>query len=107
MGDNCVIGHCTEVKNSILMNHVEAGHFNYIGDSILGSFVNMGAGSRLANVQFRRLEEKMIFLPSGKKYGPKFAALLFVICFLFEPSEFIVQICSAMGRIELSLSRSL
>ena len=59
MGDNCVIGHCTEIKNSILMNHVEAGHFNYIGDSILGSFVNMGAGSRLANVQFRRLEEKM------------------------------------------------
>ena len=31
VGNNCVIGHCTEVKNSILMNHVEAGHFNYIG----------------------------------------------------------------------------
>ena len=59
VGDNCVIGHCTEVKNSILMNHVEAGHFNYIGDSILGSYVNMGAGSRLANVQFRNLQEKM------------------------------------------------
>ena len=41
------------------MNHVEAGHFNYIGDSILGSYVNMGAGSRLANVQFRGLQEKM------------------------------------------------
>lgn len=58
-GDNCVIGHCTEIKNSILMNHVEAGHFNYIGDSILGNYVNMGAGSRLANVQFRGLQEKM------------------------------------------------
>ncbi len=41
------------------MNHVEAGHFNYLGDSILGSYVNMGAGSRLANVQFRNLQEKM------------------------------------------------
>lgn len=41
------------------MNHVEAGHFNYVGDSILGSYVNMGAGSRLANVQFRSLREKM------------------------------------------------
>lgn len=41
------------------MNHVEAGHFNYVGDSILGSYVNMGAGSRLANVQFRSLQEKM------------------------------------------------
>ena len=58
VGNNCVIGHCTEIKNSILMNHVEAGHFNYIGDSILGSYVNMGAGSRLANVQFRGLQEK-------------------------------------------------
>ena len=59
VGSNCVIGHCTEIKNSLLMNHVEAGHFNYIGDSILGSYVNMGAGSRLANVQFRGLQEKM------------------------------------------------
>ena len=59
IGNNCVIGHCTEIKNSILMNHVEAGHFNYIGDSILGSYVNMGAGSRLANVQFRGLQEKI------------------------------------------------
>ena len=58
-GNGCVIGHCTEIKNSILMNHVEAGHFNYIGDSILGSYVNMGAGSRLANVQFRGLQEKI------------------------------------------------
>ena len=59
VGNSCVIGHCTEIKNSILMNHVEAGHFNYIGDSILGSYVNMGAGSRLANVQFRGLQEKI------------------------------------------------
>lgn len=57
-GDRCVIGHCTEIKNSILMNHVEAGHFNYVGDSIVGNYVNLGAGSRLANVQFRGLREK-------------------------------------------------
>ena len=58
IGDGCVIGHCTEIKNSILMNHSEAGHFNYIGDSILGSHVNIGAGSRLANLQFRTGAEK-------------------------------------------------
>ncbi len=57
-GNNCVIGHATEVKNSLLMNHSECGHFNYIGDSIVGSYVNMGAGSKLANLQFRSLEEK-------------------------------------------------
>jgi len=53
VGDRCVIGHATEIKNSIVMDHSEAGHFNYIGDSILGSHVNLGAGSRLANLQFR------------------------------------------------------
>ena len=47
-----------------------------------------------------KLEEKTILLPIGKKYGPKFAAPLFVICFLFVPSEFMVQICRAIGRIE-------
>jgi NDP-sugar pyrophosphorylase family protein len=57
-GEGCVIGHATEVKNSILMDRSEAGHFNYIGDSILGSHVNMGAGSKLANLQFRSREEK-------------------------------------------------
>lgn len=58
VGNNSIIGHTTEMKNSILMNHSEAGHFNYIGDSILGNHVNMGAGSRLANLQFRGAEEK-------------------------------------------------
>jgi len=58
VGNRCVIGHCTEIKNSVVMSHSEAGHFNYIGDSILGSHVNMGAGSRLANLQFRTAEQK-------------------------------------------------
>lgn len=57
-GDRCVLGHVTEIKNSILMNHVEAGHFAYIGDSILGTHVNLGAGTKLANLQLRTQEEK-------------------------------------------------
>ena len=57
-GDHCILGHNTEIKNSILMDHTEAGHFNYVGDSILGSYVNLGAGSRLANLQFRSPREK-------------------------------------------------
>jgi NDP-sugar pyrophosphorylase family protein len=58
VGDHCVIGHNTEIKSSILMNHTEAGHFNYIGDSIIGSYVNLGAGSRLANLEFRTPADK-------------------------------------------------
>ncbi len=48
-GDHCVIGHATEVKHSIFLNHAAAPHFNYVGDSILGARVNLGAGVILAN----------------------------------------------------------
>ncbi|MGK7346712.1 MAG: hypothetical protein ACNS63_12980 [Candidatus Nitrospinota bacterium M3_3B_026] len=53
VGDGCVIGHVTEVKNSIFMNRSNAGHFAYVGDAIIGSRVNLGAGTILANLQFR------------------------------------------------------
>lgn len=53
VGDECVIGHVTEVKNSIFMNRSNAGHFAYVGDSIIGSNVNLGAGTKLANLRFR------------------------------------------------------
>jgi carbonic anhydrase/acetyltransferase-like protein (isoleucine patch superfamily) len=57
VGEGCVIGHATEVKNSIIMDRSNAGHFNYLGDSVLGSCVNLGAGTVLANLRFRsRLE---------------------------------------------------
>ena len=51
-GQNCVLGHVTEVKHSIFLNDAKAGHFAYIGDSILGNQVNLGAGTKLANLRF-------------------------------------------------------
>lgn len=51
IGDKCVVGHCTEVKHSIFLDGAKAGHFNYIGDSILGNNVNLGAGTKLANLK--------------------------------------------------------
>jgi len=50
-GDGCVIGHATEVKNSIFLNGSKAAHFAYVGDSILGNRVNLGAGTKLANLK--------------------------------------------------------
>ena len=50
-GDGCVFGHASEFKNAILLNGAKAAHFNYVGDSILGARVNMGAGSKLSNVK--------------------------------------------------------
>lgn len=51
VGDHCVVGHATEVKNAIFLNGAQAGHFAYAGDSILGNRVNLGAGTKLANVK--------------------------------------------------------
>ncbi len=50
IGDNCVVGHATEMKSSVMLGESKAGHFAYIGDSILGS-VNLGAGTKLANLK--------------------------------------------------------
>jgi NDP-sugar pyrophosphorylase family protein len=49
-GDKCVIGHATEVKHSIFLDGSKAPHFNYVGDSILGNNVNLGAGTKLSNL---------------------------------------------------------
>lgn len=48
-GNQCVIGHDTEVKNAIFLNEAHAAHFAYVGDSILGNGVNLGAGTKCAN----------------------------------------------------------
>ncbi|MGE4558597.1 MAG: hypothetical protein AB7E77_00210 [Desulfobulbus sp.] len=52
VGSRCVVGHATEVKHSIFLNDAKAGHFAYLGDSILGSRVNLGAGTKCANLRF-------------------------------------------------------
>lgn len=52
IGNRCVVGHTTEVKHSIFLNDAKAGHFAYLGDSILGNHVNLGAGTKCANLRF-------------------------------------------------------
>ena len=51
VGRGCVVGNSTEIKNAILFDRVQVPHFNYIGDSILGSKAHFGAGSLTSNVK--------------------------------------------------------
>ncbi len=51
VGKNSVVGNSTELKNCILFNNTQVPHFNYVGDSILGYKVHMGAGSITSNVK--------------------------------------------------------
>ena len=49
--EDSVVGHSSEIKNSVLLPGSKAPHFNYVGDSILGFNVNIGAGVKLSNVR--------------------------------------------------------
>ncbi len=56
---NVHIGHCSEISRSIFLEGAKAPHFNYVGDSIIGINVNLGAHATLANL---RLDKKEIVL---------------------------------------------
>lgn len=53
IGEHCVVGYNTEVKNSLLCDHVWT-HSTYLGDSVIGENVSFGAGSVTGNL---RLDE--------------------------------------------------
>lgn len=50
-GSECVVGHASECKSAVFLDRAKAPHFAYVGDSILGTDVNLGAGVRLANLK--------------------------------------------------------
>ena len=74
VGANCVVGNSVELKNVILFGHVQTPHYNYVGDSILGYFSHMGAGSITSNV---KSDKKLVVVHNGteqietgiKKFG--------------------------------------
>ncbi len=57
IGKRSVIGNSCEIKNSIIMDDAQIPHFNYVGDSILGNHVHLGAGVITANL---RLDKRNI-----------------------------------------------
>ncbi len=59
VGANCVVGNSVELKNVIIFDHVQVPHYNYVGDSILGYYAHMGAGSITSNV---KSDKKLIVL---------------------------------------------
>ena len=49
IGKNCKIGNYVEIKSSIIGNDTNISHLSYIGDSNIGSQVNIGAGCITCN----------------------------------------------------------
>lgn len=74
VGDRCVVGHTTEMKSGVMLDEAKAGHFAYIGDSILGRSANLGAGTKLANLKIagttvRIKVGKEVFDTGLRKFG--------------------------------------
>ena len=72
-GKNCVIGNSSELKNCVLLDGVQAPHYNYIGDSVLGNGAHMGAGSICSNLKADKSEVcvrcETVYKTGLKKFG--------------------------------------
>ena len=64
VGETCVVGNSTELKNVILFDHVQVPHYNYVGDSILGYKSHMGAGSITSNV---KSDKTLVVVKNGEE----------------------------------------
>lgn len=74
IGDRCHIGQAVEIKNSILADHVSIGHLSYVGDSIIDSDVNFGAGTIISNLRHdgqnhRYLNDGQLLSTGRRKFG--------------------------------------
>lgn len=79
VGAKAVVGHDTEVKHSILLPGAKAAHFAYVGDSILGREVNLGAGTKCANVRVDMGKNNLILRINGERHDSgirKFGAIM-------------------------------
>jgi bifunctional N-acetylglucosamine-1-phosphate-uridyltransferase/glucosamine-1-phosphate-acetyltransferase GlmU-like protein len=62
LSDHVSIGPGCEIKSSFIFSHSALAHFNFVGDSVLGSYVNMEAGSIIANHYNERVEKQISVL---------------------------------------------
>lgn len=67
IGEGAVVGANTEVKRGILLPGAQAPHLNYVGDSILGNGVNLGAGSILSNHRHDRKNVVVAGTDTGRR----------------------------------------
>ncbi len=60
IGNYCHVGQAVEVKNSIFFDHSNCAHLSYVGDSVIGFNVNLGAGFITANLRHDNAHVKSI-----------------------------------------------
>ena len=76
---NCIVGPGAELKSSFMFRGSKLAHFNLVGDSVLGSEVNLEAGSIIANYRNESSGATISFNYRGKRIetgAEKFGALI-------------------------------
>ena len=69
LGDHCSVGYGVELKNCVVFNNTKIGRLSFIGDSVLGENVDIGAGSMTVN---RTADWKPVSVKLGsKKFNTK------------------------------------
>ena len=79
IADHCTFGPGAELKSSFVFQGTKLAHFNFVGDSILGSDVNLEAGSIICNYRNERENKEVQVLIAGKRHGTacdKFGAVV-------------------------------
>lgn len=69
VGEGCKIGNFVELKNAKIAKNTNVCHLSYVGDAILGSKVNIGAGTIFANYNSITKEKKISTLHDGVSVG--------------------------------------
>lgn len=67
--DNVKVGNFVEVKKAKISSNTNVGHLSYIGDSELGEYVNIGAGTITANYNPLTKEKTRTILKDNVKIG--------------------------------------
>jgi len=74
IGKKCVVG--GEIKNSIINNFSNKAHHGYLGDSIIGKWCNLGAGTSTSNVKNNGSDVMLQLANAELNAGNKFGLLM-------------------------------
>jgi bifunctional N-acetylglucosamine-1-phosphate-uridyltransferase/glucosamine-1-phosphate-acetyltransferase GlmU-like protein len=79
LAPDCIVGPGAELKSSLVFAGSKLAHFNFVGDSILGTDVNLEAGSIVCNYRNERADKQIYVVRNGALQATgvsKFGALI-------------------------------
>ena len=74
IGPHCRVG--GEISNSIIQGYSNKSHYGFLGDSYLGEWVNLGAGTSTSNLKNTYDEVEMLIAGRKFKSGRKFVGAM-------------------------------